>query len=81
MGLTGRLGQIAIRICPHCRSEYGKHSKKNFIRCLYTADYNLYNATIKIHDLEQAQLKEETPEVGEKITVDADGKIEVEKIE
>jgi len=42
MPLTGKLKQVSVRKCPHCQTEYGEHSKKQFMRCLYTADYNYY---------------------------------------
>ncbi len=51
MGLTGTLFQIASKQCPHCKKTYGKHSKKGFMKCLYTANYNLYNAVMEIQDL------------------------------
>jgi hypothetical protein len=50
MGLTGTLRDISSKICPHCNKQYGDangqkgHSKKQFMKCLYTANYNLYNA-------------------------------------
>ncbi len=42
MPLTGKLKQVAGHKCPHCQTEYGEHSKKQFLRCLYTSDYNFY---------------------------------------
>jgi len=60
MGLTGTLKQIATKTCPHCGKQYGDgggkkgHSKKQFMKCLYTANYNLYNAVLKIKELENA---------------------------
>lgn len=43
MGLTGALLEISNKKCPHCRKVYAKHSKKQFMKCLYTANYNLYH--------------------------------------
>lgn len=43
MPLTGVLKTVGSRKCPHCKNEYGSHSKKQFLRCLYTSDYNYYN--------------------------------------
>ncbi len=54
MVLHGALAQAASIKCPHCGVTYGDsngkkgHSKKNFIRCLYTADHDLANALIRI---------------------------------
>lgn len=55
MGLTGALRQVALKICPHCNKEYGKHSKKGFMKCLYTANYNLYNVVIELNELKSKQ--------------------------
>ena len=43
MGLTGALREVSLKTCPHCKKEYGRHSKKQFMKCLYTANYNLYH--------------------------------------
>ena len=43
MGMTGALLEISVKTCPHCRKKYGDHSKKRFMKCLYTANYNLYS--------------------------------------
>jgi hypothetical protein len=43
MGLSGALLEISTKKCPHCKKTYGKHSKKQFMKCLYTANYNLYH--------------------------------------
>jgi len=43
MGLTGALKEISTQKCGHCRTEYGRHSKKQFMKCLYTANWNLYS--------------------------------------
>ena len=45
--------QISEGICGHCRKPRGEHSKKNLLRCLYTSDYNLYRAILKIKELEE----------------------------
>ena len=45
--------QISEGICGHCRKPRGEHSKKNLLRCLYTSDYNLYHAILKIKELEE----------------------------
>ena len=57
MGLTGALFGISKQICPHCKQTYGEvggkkgHSKKEFMKCLYTANFNLYNAVMEINRL------------------------------
>ena len=86
MGLTGTLKQISLRQCPHCNQEYGKHAKKQFMRCLYTANHNLYNAIIENNELKQeinqfVMGDKEELKVPEKITVDANGSVEIEQIE
>ena len=58
MGLTGVLKQVASKVCPHCSKEYGKHSKKGFMKCLYTANYNLYNVAIELNELKANQALE-----------------------
>jgi len=63
MGLTGVLREIATKECPHCNKEYGKHSKKGFMKCLYTANYNLYNVVIELNEL-RAKQPFELPEKG-----------------
>ena len=45
--------QISEGTCGHCRKPRGEHSKKNLLRCLYTSDYNLYHAILKIRELEE----------------------------
>lgn len=73
MGLTGTLRRVALETCPHCNKEYGKHSKKGFMKCLYTANYNLYNVVIELN-----QLKSKQPlEIPEKIVVDDVGNVEM----
>jgi len=55
MALTGVLRRVASKVCPHCNKEYGKHSKKGFMKCLYTANYNLYNVVIELNELKAKQ--------------------------
>ncbi len=77
MGLTGVLRQVSLEICPHCNKEYGKHSKKGFMKCLYTANWNLYNIVIELNELKSKQpLK-----IPEKIVVDEHGKVKVTPIQ
>ena len=54
MGLTGALLEISGKKCPHCRKVYGKHSKKQFMKCLYTANYNLYHLIQEYNKLKNA---------------------------
>lgn len=84
MGLTGQLAQVAVKTCPHCNKEYGKHSKKGFMRCLYTANYNLYNAIIENNKLKNEKIKVVdgeaeiiTPEGSKKIKVPKGARIEM----
>ena len=79
MGLTGTLKRISTQKCPHCKKEYGKHSKKSFMRCLYTANVNLYNATQQIQTILTTNI-EKKPKA-EKLTIDNEGKLKVEEIE
>ena len=77
MGLTGALKRVALETCPHCNKEYGKHSKKGFMKCLYTANYNLYNVVIELN-----QLKAKQPlKIPEKIIVDDMGNVEITPIQ
>lgn len=84
MGLTGTLKRISTQKCPHCKKEYGKHSKKSFMRCLYTANVNLYNATqqlqIMLQNKDNIVEKIEKPKA-EKLTIDNEGNLKVEEIE
>lgn len=41
MVLKGTLRKVSLVTCDHCSKEISKHSKKDFIRCLYTANFNL----------------------------------------
>jgi len=73
MGLTGALKRIATQVCPHCNKEYGRHSKKGFMKCLYTANYNLYNVVIELNQLKSEQV----PAVPTEMNVHGQGKIEI----
>ena len=55
MGLTGTLRIVSTKKCPQCNTEYGKHSKKRFMKCLYTANYNLYNVIIELESYKNPQ--------------------------
>lgn len=84
MGLTGTLKRISTQKCPHCKKEYGKHSKKSFMRCLYTANVNLYNITQQLEIISPNRYdvveKTEKPKA-EKLTIDNEGNLKVEEIE
>ncbi len=73
MVLTGVLFQIASKQCPHCKKTYGKHSKKGFMKCLYTANYNLYNAVIEIQGLKEKYEQEIDVEKKNDIVLSSDG--------
>jgi len=79
LGLPAALRQIAKQICPHCNRQYGDidgkkgHSKKQFMKCLYTANYNLYNVVIELNELKAKQ----PLEIPEKIIVDEVGNVEM----
>lgn len=66
--LTGALLGISSIKCPHCGRTYGDvgsrkgHSKKQYMRCLYTADYDLANASVEIDKLKKELNKTETPD-------------------
>jgi hypothetical protein len=72
MGLTGALKEISVKKCPHCKKEYGRHSKKQFMKCLYTANYNLYhliqeyNKVTKADESPKEEVKGE--EIAEKVS-------------
>lgn len=72
MPLTGKLKEISTQICGHCKKQYGKHSKKGFMKCLYTANYNLYNA------YQELNLMKERNETLDKITVDEFGEVVID---
>jgi predicted transcriptional regulator len=71
MGLNGTLKQISMQTCPHCRKEYGNHSKKSFIKCLYTANYNLYHLATELNTLKNPQPVEQVVEPVEVEQVEA----------
>jgi hypothetical protein len=52
LALTGALKKVAEHKCPHCEKDYGRHSKKQFLRCLYTSDYHLYDLIQKYNELQ-----------------------------
>jgi hypothetical protein len=62
--LTGALKKVGIRKCPHCKDEYGNHSKKQFLRCLYTSDYNFFTLAEKYNALIEEYKKLKGEEVG-----------------
>lgn len=74
MPLTGTLKEIGKRKCPHCKEEYGEHSKKQFLRCLYTSDYNFfhlaerYNMLIEEYKKLQGEKDEEKPKQEQEIS-------------
>lgn len=43
--------EMSDRKCGHCGLTYGRHAKKGYMRCLYTANFNLYNTIQKYHDV------------------------------
>ena len=57
--------QISAQKCGHCEIPRGEHSKKNLMRCLYTADLNLYRAYKKLQ--EQEKIIDELKECGIKM--------------
>ena len=69
MGLTGALFGVSKQVCPHCKLTYGEvngkkgHSKKQFMKCLYTANVNLYNAVIENNILRNELAKLKNPSV------------------
>jgi len=77
MGLTGALLEISGKKCPHCRKVYGKHSKKQFMKCLYTANYNLYHLIQEYNKLKKV---DESPVVEPEIGADGGGEEIAEKV-
>ena len=69
MGLTGVLLEVSRKTCGHCKKEYGKHSKKGFMKCLYTANLNLYQLMIENQKLKNENLQTPEPVKGDE-TVD-----------
>ncbi len=67
MGLTGALLEISGKKCPHCSKTYGKHSKKQFMKCLYTANYNFYHLLLKYNKVTQRESTVDFEGVGDKI--------------
>ncbi len=43
--------EMADKKCGHCGLTYGRHAKKGFMRCLYTANFNLYNIIQQYNDI------------------------------
>lgn len=78
MGLTGTLKDISYMKCIHCDKPYGDvggkkgHSKKQFMRCLFTANYNLEEAMKEIDRLLNQK------ETFDKIIVDEDGQVVID---
>lgn len=63
MGLTGTLKNISTLECPHCNKKYGLHSKKGYMKCLYTANYNLYKLVLEFQDYKrEVESKTEQPQ-------------------
>lgn len=60
MGLTGVLLEVSKKTCGHCRKKYGEHSKKNFMKCLYTANLNLYSSVMELNKL-RSEMEVDTP--------------------
>lgn len=48
MPLSGMLRKVANHKCPICGKEYGNHSKKNFMRCLYTSNYHMNEMLVEL---------------------------------
>lgn len=85
MVLRGFLGEVAKSKCKQCGKEYyaahdrrRKHSKKDFIECLYTSNLNLENANRNLANTIIAfdKLKEKY-KFTEKIVVDEEGRVMV----
>ena len=66
MTLTGVLRQIGASKCGHCQKLYQDHSKKGFIKCLYTANWNLYQCMAKLEELQAILKEKESVSVEEK---------------
>ena len=52
MPLTGKLLEVSKIQCPICKKDYGKHSKKQNLKCLYTSNWNLYDLIKHYNELE-----------------------------
>jgi len=57
------LKQISKDKCGQCNEPRQEHSKKNMIRCMYRADAYLYQALLKINDLNKLKDDEENEKV------------------
>ena len=57
------LKQISQDKCGQCNEIRQEHSKKNMIRCMYRADAYLYQALLKINDLNKLKDDEENEKV------------------
>lgn len=67
MGLTGALKEISGKKCGHCKKKYGDHSKKQFMKCLYTANYNLHRMVQEYDRITQRESPVDFEGVGDKI--------------
>ena len=63
MPLTGKLLEVSKIECPICKKDYGKHSKKQNLKCLYTSNWNLYDLIKHYNELE-AKNKELSKQLG-----------------
>ncbi len=57
------LRQISKDKCGQCNESRQEHSKKNMIRCMYRADAYLYQALLKINELNKLKDDEENEKV------------------
>ena len=57
------LKQISKDKCGQCNEPRQEHSKKNMIRCMYRADAYLYQALLKINELNKFKEDEENEKV------------------
>ena len=57
------LKQISKDKCGQCNEPRQEHSKKNMIRCMYRADAYLYQALLKINDLNKLKDDKENENV------------------
>ncbi len=74
MGLTGMLLQVSLQKCPFCSKEYGKHSKKGYMRCLAAASVNLHRAiqeNDKLRAFIEEKIKEESLQSRQEDSTDA----------
>ena len=77
MPLTGKLLEVSKIQCPICKKDYGKHSKKQNLKCLYTSNWNLYDLIKHYNELESKN-KELSKQLGldEEIAEEKDAKKE-----